>query len=63
MVEKIVDVFLQDKRVASYPVTWRDSKAPIPDSDFVERAKEAMMNDYPEEKVAAAKFVVSAASS
>jgi hypothetical protein len=59
MVRKIVDVFLQDKRIATYPVTWRDSKAPIPDSDFAERAKEALMNDYPKEKVAAARFVVS----
>jgi len=59
MVKKIVEVFLRDKRVRSYVIAWRDSNAPIPDSSFVERAKEVMIADYPKENVAAAKFVVS----
>jgi hypothetical protein len=35
MAEKVVDVFLKDSLVASYPVAWDMLNAPISDQDFI----------------------------
>ena len=54
MVERIVDVFLTDRLVASYPII---SDVPISDRDFIDRAKECMRDDnYTADDIATAKF-------
>ena len=45
MAEKVVDVFLKDSLVASYPVAWDMLNAPISDQDFIGLAKDAMRED------------------
>ena len=59
MAERIVDVFLKDKLVASYPVAGNMPTATISDRDFVDLAKSAMRQDgYSEQDVDDAKFNV-----
>ena len=54
MGERIVDVFLKDALVASYPIV---SDMPISDRDFIDRAKECMRADsYTADDIATAKF-------
>jgi hypothetical protein len=61
--KKIVDVFVMDRLVASYPVVaeWLAGEGPTPnDEHFVELVKAQMQGagSYSKEELAAAKFVV-----
>jgi hypothetical protein len=55
-VKKIVDVFLQDRLVASYPVVV-EVLDPT-DDDFIEIIKRHMRRQYSEEDTAVARFIV-----
>jgi hypothetical protein len=60
-VRKIVDVFVRDRLVASYPVVSDPLAGPTPnDEHFVELVKSQMQGagSYSNEDLAAAKFVV-----
>ena len=58
MAERIVDVFLKDRLVVSYPVAW-DVLTTISERDFVDLAKGAMREDgYSEQDIDDAKFTV-----
>jgi hypothetical protein len=58
MTKRIVEVFVQDRLVASYPIVLTLDR-PVVDEDFVERAK-AQMNGgtYPPDEIARARFLV-----
>ena len=61
--KKIVDVFVMERLVASYPVVaeWLAAEGPTPnDEHFVELVKAQMQGagSYSKEELAAAKFVV-----
>jgi hypothetical protein len=57
--EKVVDVFLRDKFVASYPVVWDLLNVAISDRDFIGLARDSMREDgYTAEDIAEAKFIV-----
>jgi hypothetical protein len=59
MAERIVDVFVKDKLVASYPVAGDMLSATISDRDFIDLAKNVMREDgYSEEDIDDAKFNV-----
>jgi hypothetical protein len=59
MAEKVVDVFLRDKLVASYPVVLDMLNATISEQDFIELARDSMQEDgYTAEDIAEAKFSV-----
>jgi hypothetical protein len=59
MAEKVVDVFLRDRLVVSYPVVLNMLNAAISDQDFIGLAKESMREDgYTAEDIAEAKFSV-----
>jgi|HubBroStandDraft_3_1064219.scaffolds.fasta_scaffold82530_4 hypothetical protein len=59
MAEKVVDVFLRDKLVASYPVAWDMLNSPISDQDFIGLARDSMREDgYTAEDIVEAKFSV-----
>ena len=59
MTERVVDVFLKDELVSSYPVIRDTMNAQVLDRDFIDRVKECMREDkYTEEEIAAAKFSV-----
>jgi hypothetical protein len=61
MAEKVVDVFLKDRLVASYPVALGMLNGPTADQDYIELAKDAMREDgYSAEDIAGAKFSVRA---
>jgi hypothetical protein len=60
--KRIVDVFLQDRLIASYPFVWREFRTPTPDSEFIDRAREIMRNrGFAQAEIAGAKFLVSSA--
>src|SRR3979490_2416151 len=54
---KTVDVYLNDRLVASYPVVVKAIDRPT-DNDFVERMKQQMRSYYRSEDIQAARFVV-----
>ena len=54
---KTVDVFLNDRRVGSYPVVLEDIDKPT-DDDYVATVKEQMKRHYNTEDIERAKFVV-----
>jgi hypothetical protein len=54
---KTVDVFVQDRLVASYPVVAMAIDRPT-DDDFIERIKQQMRHYYRSEDIEAARFVV-----
>jgi hypothetical protein len=57
--EKVVDVFLRDKFVASYPVVLDFLNVAISDQDFIGLARDSMREDgYTAEDIAEAKFIV-----
>lgn len=59
--KKIVDVFVRDRLIASYPVVANRAAGPTPsDEHFVELVKAQMQGNssYSKEDLAAAKFVV-----
>jgi hypothetical protein len=59
MAEKVVDVFLKDRLVASYPVVLDMVNAATSEQDFIELAKDSMREDgYTAEDIAEAKFSV-----
>ena len=59
MAEKVVDVFLKDKLVASYSLVLDMLNAAISEQDFIELARDCMQeNGYPAEDIADAKFSV-----
>jgi hypothetical protein len=58
MTQKIVDVFLRDRLVASYPVVLTLDR-PVMDEDFVDRVKEQMcVGSFSPDDVACARFIV-----
>lgn len=58
MAKKIVEVFIRDKRVASYPVVISLDRN-VTDGDFVDRVAEQMRaGNYSHDDVSAARFVV-----
>lgn len=58
MAQKIVDVFLRDRLVASYPVVLTLDR-PVMDEDFVDRVKEQMrVGSFSPDDVDCARFVV-----
>jgi hypothetical protein len=59
MAEKVVDVVLRDRLVASYPVVLDRLNAALSEQDFVGLARDSMReNGYTAEDVAEAKFSV-----
>jgi hypothetical protein len=57
MAEKVADVFLRDKLVASYPVVLDMLNAAISEQDFIGLARNSMREDgYNAEDIAEAKF-------
>jgi hypothetical protein len=59
MAEKVVDVFLRDKLMASYPVVLNMLNAAISEQDFIELARDSMREDgYTAEDIVEAKFGV-----
>ena len=59
MALRIVDVFLQDRLVASYILTLKIVHDPMIEQDLIARAKERMQaDDYTAEQIAAARFSV-----
>lgn len=62
-IARIVDIFLQDRLVASYTVSWRLLDAPISDGEFVALAKARLRDDgYTRKAIAAARFSLRAPS-
>jgi hypothetical protein len=58
MAKKIVEVFIRDKRVASYPVVIPLDRN-VADSDFIERVVEQMRaGNYSQDDISVARFVV-----
>ncbi len=58
MAKKIVEVFIRDKRVASYPVVLSLDRN-VTDGDFVDRVVEQMRaGNYSHDDISAARFVV-----
>jgi hypothetical protein len=58
-VRKIVDVFVRDKLVASYPVVVTSPEEPLSDQHSIERVKEQMRaGNYAPEDIAVARFTV-----
>ena len=59
MAEKVVDVVLRDRLVASYPVVLDRLNAALSEQDFIGRARDFMReNGYTAEDIAEAKFSV-----
>ena len=57
--KKIVDVFIKDKLVASYPVVIASPQEPLSDQHFIERIREQMRaGSYAPEDIAVARFTV-----
>jgi hypothetical protein len=56
-VRKTVDVFLQDKLVASYPVIVEGIDRPT-DDDFIARVKKQMESHYSSEDIQSARFLI-----
>jgi hypothetical protein len=58
-VKKIVDVFIKDKLVASYPVVVESPEEPLSDKHFIDRVKEQMRGgNYAPEDIVVARFTV-----
>jgi hypothetical protein len=59
MAEKVVDVFLKDRLVASYPIVLDRLNVAMSEQDFIELTRNSMLEDgYPAEDIADAKFSV-----
>jgi hypothetical protein len=57
--DKIVDVFLRDVLVRTYPMAWDITHAPLFDQDFIDRARERLKADgYTAQEVAEARFSI-----
>ena len=56
---RIVDAFISDRLVGTYPVSWTLQDNPIIEQDAVELAREAMKRDgFSDEQIGVARFVV-----
>jgi hypothetical protein len=56
---RVVDVFIADRLVRSYPVSWTLLSEPIIEQDAVELAQQAMKGDgFSAGQIAAARYVV-----
>ena len=58
MNRRIVDVFLQDRLIASYPVVVEDVGALATTEDFIEYVRERLRTRVPDVDVARARFIV-----
>ena len=59
MAEKVVDVFLKDRLVASYPIVLDRLNVAMSEQDFIQLTRNSMREDgYPAEDIADAKFSV-----
>ena len=59
MAEKVVDVVLRDRLVASYPVVLDRLNAALSEQDYIGLARDSMReNGYTAEDIAEAKFSV-----
>ena len=59
MAEMVVDVFLRDRLVMSYPVVLDRLDVAISERDFIEIARDCMQeNGYPAEDIGGNKFSV-----
>jgi hypothetical protein len=57
--EKVVDVFLKDRLVASYPIVLDKLNAAMSEQDFIELARDCLReNGYPAEDKVDSKFSV-----
>jgi hypothetical protein len=58
--DRIVDVYLGGKRVASYPIRWAVmNQPPVRDQDFIDLAKDAMREDnYSTDDIRTASFEI-----
>jgi hypothetical protein len=56
---RVVDVFIADRLVRSYPVSWTLLNEPIIEQDAVELAQQAMKVDgFSADQIKAARYVV-----
>jgi hypothetical protein len=56
---RVVDVFIADGLVRSYPVSWTLVSEPIIEQDAVELAQQAMKDDgFSADQIKAARYVV-----
>jgi hypothetical protein len=59
MAEKVVDVVLRDRLVASYPVVLDRLHAALSEQDFIGQARDSMRQDgFAAEDIAAATFSI-----
>ncbi|MBN9089308.1 MAG: hypothetical protein J0J01_20560 [Reyranella sp.] len=58
MNRRIVDVFLQDRLIASYPIVIEDGRTNVSSEDFIDKMKQRMRERDSSFDVALAKFVV-----
>jgi hypothetical protein len=58
-ISRIVDVFIADRWVASYPVAWTLVNEPIIEQDAIELAKLLMEDDgFSDDQITSASYVV-----
>jgi hypothetical protein len=58
-ISRIVDVFIADRWVAAYPVSWTLLSEPIIEQDAVELARHAMKDDgFSADQIGSARYVV-----
>jgi hypothetical protein len=56
---RIVDVFIADRLVRSYPVSWTFRNNRIVEHDAIELARQAMKKDgFSDDQIAVARFLV-----
>ena len=56
---RVVDVFIADRLVRSYPVSWKLLNEPIIEQDAVELAQQAIKDDgFSADQIASARYVV-----
>ena len=56
---RVVDAFIADRLVGSYPVSWKLQDDPIREQDAIELARQAMKLDgFSSEQIEDARFVV-----
>jgi hypothetical protein len=58
MSRRIVDVFLHDRLIASYPIVIDDGRPGLSSEDFVEEVRRRLRDRDPGFDVATAKFIV-----
>jgi hypothetical protein len=58
MNRRLVDVFAQDRLIASYPVVIEDKYPAVSDADFIEHIKARLHRSHPAFDVSAVRFIV-----